>query len=215
MKKYKLYKNGQYQFKNGCGIYAIINLLNNKKYVGSTKYLRKRYRQHLNDLIQNKHPNCHLQRAVNKYGIDKFAFVILERCQDVFDTLKSLEQKYINTFGDYNICKIAYRPPVNHKGHEISEWHRKLVADLNRNRIWKKESLLKKSLYMKNSEITKKQRKPVLQYDLNGNFIREFSSVQEAAEFTGNKNHRVSIKRCCQGKYKKAYNFKWRYKNDL
>lgn len=215
MRRYNFYKDGQYQFRDGSGIYAIVNLLNNKKYVGSTKSLRKRYRQHLNDLVQNKHFNYHIQQSVNKYGIDKFNFIILERCDDVFDTLKFLEQKYINSFGDYNICKIAYRPPINRVGHKISEEHRKLIAELNRNRIWKKESLLKKSMYMKNSDINRRQRKPVLQFDLNNKFIREFPSISEAAIFMGNENCRTSIKRCCQGKYKTAYNFKWRYKNDI
>lgn len=35
-----------YNLQDGSGIYAIVNSLDNKKYIGSTGTLRKRFRQH-------------------------------------------------------------------------------------------------------------------------------------------------------------------------
>lgn len=52
-----------------------------------------------------------------------------------------------------------------------------------------------------------------MQFDLNDNYIREFSSIMEAANALGFENRKVNIKRCCQGKRKTAYGFKWKFKN--
>ena len=49
--------------------------------------------------------------------------------------------------------------------------------------------------------------KPVLQYDLNNNFIKEWISVTEA-----NKYHKGDIRACCRGKQKIACGYKWKFK---
>lgn len=51
------------------GIYKITNVVNNKVYIGLSIHLNKRWGEHKNDLIKNKHFNAHLQNSVNKYGI--------------------------------------------------------------------------------------------------------------------------------------------------
>lgn len=214
--EYEFKYYGQYQFKNCSGIYAIVNLLNNKKYVGHASDMRRRYRQHYNDLVKQKHANNILQRAFNKYGERHFSFWILEKCENVKDTLLMIEQKYIDECGDYNIATLATGGCGKHaKGHYISKEQRKIIAEANRKRIWSKESLKKKSEYMLNSDQVIKQRKKVLQYSLDGTLINEFQSIMDAAKFLGNVNSRVSIKRCCQKKQKTAYNFIWRFKNDI
>jgi len=53
--------------------------------------------------------------------------------------------------------------------------------------------------------------KPVLQYDLKGNFIKEWESATIVANL--NKWDRVNIHACCRGDQKTSYNFKWEYKN--
>lgn len=216
MDLYKFEHNGQYQFEDGPGVYAIINLLNNKKYVGSTNSLRKRFREHFNNLIKRKHSNIILQRAFDKYGFKHFGFIILERCEDIVSTLLSIEQKYIDEFGDYNICKEAGTTRGVHRPHNtMSEESRKKIAEANRRRVWSKESLLKKSESAKKCEHNRKQRKAVLQFDLNDNLIAEYESVSAAGEATGRLNGRIAVKDCCNGRRKTAYNYKWRYKNDI
>lgn len=54
-----------------------------------------------------------------------------------------------------------------------------------------------------------KRRKPVIQYDLNGNFIKEYegsSVIPNIAE--------ANIIACCKGKLNSAYGYIWRYKDD-
>jgi group I intron endonuclease len=83
------------------GIYRIKNLINGKCYYGSSKNIEKRWKTHLNQLRDKKHINCILQRAWNKYGEDNFIFEIVEECE--FKNIFEVEQKYIDTCGDYNI----------------------------------------------------------------------------------------------------------------
>jgi hypothetical protein len=53
--------------------------------------------------------------------------------------------------------------------------------------------------------------KPVVQLTLSGMFVAEYSSLVEAERHTGVKYG--GIKKCCDGKYKSAGNFVWRYKH--
>jgi hypothetical protein len=54
--------------------------------------------------------------------------------------------------------------------------------------------------------------KPVIQFNLLGEFINEYESIAEASKAT---NILTSgIIRCCQGKHKKAGGFRWMYKED-
>lgn len=53
-------------------------------------------------------------------------------------------------------------------------------------------------------------RKPVLQYDLQGNLINEFSSIIEVKKQLG--YNAGNICQCCKGKLKQIYGYKWKYK---
>lgn len=53
--------------------------------------------------------------------------------------------------------------------------------------------------------------KPILQYDLKGNFLREFKGAPEAIKFLG-KGNSNNINDCARGKYINTYGFIWIYK---
>lgn len=82
----------------GAGIYAIVNALNGKKYVGSSLDMSRRWCQHKNDLRVGRHINTHLQRAWNSYGESAFSFVAIEVLPDDigYDELLAVEQVYID-----------------------------------------------------------------------------------------------------------------------
>jgi hypothetical protein len=67
-----------------------------------------------------------------------------------------------------------------------------------------KKSKLNKTNYSKPHLKTK-----TYQYDLKGNFIKEWNSITEAANFFG-RNHGMDIINCCNGNQKTAYGFIWR-----
>ena len=59
-------------------------------------------------------------------------------------------------------------------------------------------------------KINGKKSKPVLQFDLQDNFIKEFPSLMQVYRELGfNQRH---ICECCKGKLKTAYGYKWKYK---
>jgi group I intron endonuclease len=59
-------------------IYKIVNLVNDKFYVGSTVHKKVRFRQHRKLLRAGRHHCKHLQAAWNKYGEDKFDFRVVQ-----------------------------------------------------------------------------------------------------------------------------------------
>lgn len=63
-------------------IYKIVNLVNDKFYVGSTTNKKVRFREHRKQLRGNRHHCKHLQAAWNKYGEVKFDFVVVEEVPD-------------------------------------------------------------------------------------------------------------------------------------
>ena len=84
-------------------IYKIINVVNNKFYVGSTTNMHERTRCHKNRLKRNKHHSQHLQAAWNKYGSDKFVFVVVEHIEDI-SLLQEAEDRWLAEWVGKDVC---------------------------------------------------------------------------------------------------------------
>lgn len=84
------------------GIYAIINTINNKIYIGQSKNIKTRINRHKSELKHKKHRNIYLQREVNKYGFENFEFKVIEYCE--IEYLNEKEKQYILDYNstDYN-----------------------------------------------------------------------------------------------------------------
>ena len=93
MKSNKETSNDTLKLKSG--IYKIVNKLDGKYYVGSTKDFDTRWKEHIYDLDRNIHHNNHLQNAWNKYGKNNFEFIIVENVCDT-TKLRVVEQTYLN-----------------------------------------------------------------------------------------------------------------------
>lgn len=76
-------------------IYKIINLVNDKFYVGSTINQKTRFRQHRKLLRGGRHHCKHLQAAWNKYGETKFSFVVVEEVLDA-QLLPQAENRWLS-----------------------------------------------------------------------------------------------------------------------
>lgn len=94
---------------NDSGIYEIINLSTGKIYVGHSKRMSQRWLDHQKDLQKNKHSNCHLQHAWNKYGKDTFIFRKLE-------LVENNKEKLIERELHWCLLKEAHNP---NKGYNI------------------------------------------------------------------------------------------------
>lgn len=88
------------------GIYKIVNIINNKCYIGSSVNVRKRCREHILRLRSNKHPNDYLQNSFIKYGENNFIF---EHLEEVFDCTLLLQREghFITLIGsEYNLALL-------------------------------------------------------------------------------------------------------------
>lgn len=89
------------------GVYAIMNRINGRMYIGSTGMgFSDRWSDHWIKLSKRRHTNIHLQRAFIKSGPDAFEFVVLEDSPP--DKCIACEQKWMDFFHpEYNITKYA------------------------------------------------------------------------------------------------------------
>lgn len=197
------------------GIYKILNKVNDKFYIGSSNNLLHRKSTHFYDLRNNKHRNIHLQRSYNKYNEDDFEFSIIEECE--VDDLIKREQYYIDNLNPhFNILKIAgsslgiKRPDQSTRIQKFNK-NRQITSETK----LRTSNTLKKIGHKPTKECTEKSmlvlRKPVLQFDLEGNFLKEFISLQDACRKLGMASGNLS--KACKDENKTLKGFKWKYKN--
>lgn len=84
------------------GIYLVTNLINNKKYVGQSTNIGKRWIKHRNYPFN---PNCKeynysFYQAIRKYGLENFKFEVIEEC-DV-NQLNEREIYWISYYDSFN-----------------------------------------------------------------------------------------------------------------
>lgn len=78
------------------GVYCIENVKNNKKYIGQSIHVYKRWKEHKSALNRDVHENDYLQKAWRKYGQDAFVFFVIEICEE--SMLNDRESYYICYF---------------------------------------------------------------------------------------------------------------------
>ena len=90
------------------GIYQIINLINFKSYIGSSKNIQNRWNQHKSMLKYKNHHSPHLQRSWDKYGKNNFKFIVLEENVYGEQELINAEISWIKLLKPiYNIADVA------------------------------------------------------------------------------------------------------------
>jgi group I intron endonuclease len=82
------------------GIYLIRNKINDKKYIGQSTNIENRWSHHKSRSISNHYSLVH--RAIKKYGIDNFEFVVLE----YHDSYSKNLTKILNEREKYWISKL-------------------------------------------------------------------------------------------------------------
>ena len=210
-------------------IYLIIDLTNWKKYVGQHHY-------HLEKLDSNYHGSGTIISKIYKKRPHTLKEVYLKTCYSQ-EELDEWEQYYINFYNTlspngYNLqeggrggvpSEDARRKMSNaHKGLCAGEKHPmfgKHHSDETKQKISKSHK--GKPAHNKGKPMSEKQKKKlreantngklskrVLQFTLDGEFVREWISVAECGRNGFNSGY---IAACCRGKRKSAYGYKWCY----
>lgn len=96
-------------------VYTITNVVNGKKYIGSTTNPSRRWDTHQRSLNNGSHHSVYLQRAVDKHGLENFIFEVVSESENY----KIIEEELIAASYDnnYNVSKkssggdlISYHP---------------------------------------------------------------------------------------------------------
>ena len=82
------------------GIYQILNVENDKCYIGQTVNLTNRKKGHFKSLLDNSHCNEHLQNSFNRYGKNNFEFNVLENVENE-NKLTERELYWIDYYESY------------------------------------------------------------------------------------------------------------------
>lgn len=140
-------------------IYKATNLFNGMSYIGqTTTSLSRRMSQHLRDAVSDTVNHFHL--ALMQYGKDAFEWSIL----DEFEGTKEEIIHSLNVAEEYHILKHKTR--IREGGYNATQGG--YSSD-------KFERAVRRKM----------MTKPVLQYGLDGNFIREYESITEVCRSFG------------------------------
>ena len=209
------------------GIYTIICSGNSKIYVGSSTHLKRRLCNHKNNLLNNCHPNRHLQSSFNKYGKESFKFEVLDFCDA--ENILWIEKYWITILN----AKFNINCPIN----QFCNSRSVDVYNINREYI-KSFSSIQEASYVLNidsssiSKICKRKLnyihgltfrykdealgnlqqgrgRKVNQYSLDNKFIKTWNSAAEACRFFNCDS--TSIQKACSRKEGSSVNFKWKY----
>lgn len=167
------------------GVYQIVNKLNGMIYIGSSKNLERRWRQHKNYMIRGRHSNKHLQNEANKLkkqmNISKdtldefFYFGCLEYHDNTEQRLK-VEEMYISILYDSGRMCYNHQKFTNPRGGYVfknpeSTRKKKSIAtkifwrnpqnrekmSINRKKLWENDEYRKKIINSINSPKSRKQ----------------------------------------------------------
>lgn len=206
---------------NITGIYKIQNNINQKNYVGQSRNIEMRWKQHIYNAETGSQYPIHC--ALRKYGVENFSFSILEECEaselnnkeiEWISKLNSFEEGYNCTRGGDGYLKIDYERILSlwneGKGAKeiskitgIRDSHLTLI--LHSFDIPKKEIRERSKIYM---------RKPVEQYNFSGKLIATYSCAEEAGKMTDINIKNIQCVCQRQPEYKSAGGFLWKYTDD-
>lgn len=209
-------------------IYKITNLINNKVYIGETiRNIYTRWNEHKHEALKEGHGFSYpLHSAMRKYGVENFSLELIEECKDDerFEREKYYIQKHMSFNKDcgYNIVLEGTGATLYSTQDIINLWnqglgisqiasqlgcHRSVVSE-RLHGIFSEEEIKKRTSEISSS----RQGIPIYQYDLKGNFIREWPSASECARVTG--YTQTALNAVCRQEQFSAYNFLWKTVED-
>lgn len=207
------------------GIYKITNP-KGKVYIGQSTNIDKRWKSYGWKNKTNKQ-QTKLYYSFKKYDVKNHTFEVIKECFK--HELNQLEQHYITEYNSIenglNISRGGYYFWEVNKGkkhteetkNKMKDWWKENASPRSKETIKKISQTKRENPRNTTQEMIQKFRenspnkKPILQFDLEENFLEEFFSINEAARILNFRNDGISA--CLRGKQKTAYGFIWKYKN--
>ena len=189
-------------------VYAHINKLNNKIYIGLTS-------QNPEDRWKNGkgYHSMHFGAAIKKYGWDNFEHVIIQRGLTEKEACV-LEKKLIKLFKAYN-PEFGYNEALGGFGGGMYNKHH---TEESKEKISEARKIMgfseehKKHLSESKKGVKHHFAKKVYQYSLDGKLVKEWDYMSLAAETL--KINKANIAETCNGNRKSAGGFLWKYERE-
>lgn len=199
-------------------IYKITNIINQKSYIGKTEYepAERRWKQHQAEAKRKSKSHRTLYRAINKYGVQNFQFIILEQTNNPNER----EQYYIQLFDTYH---NGYNETLGGDGCSYLELPEQKICDyyLNNHTLeetvtqFQHDPLTIKKILQKNN-IQLRTQSDTMQLSLSysvakihpqtNEIIEVYPSIKVAELANGNTRHITDV---VNGKRKTCKGYKW------
>ena len=208
-------------------IYQITNDLNGKIYIGKTEFsIEKRFKEHCADAFKDRNEKRPLYAAMRKYGIEHFHIELIEETdspeeREVFwiENKRSFKNGYNATVGgdgkkyiDYDLVISTYKEikSIIDTAKALNISADSVSNILHQNNI---------SIISSSEVNLNKYGKITNMYSLEGEFLKSFSSTNEAAQYMIDNNltncKKTTIKQhiteVCTGRRNTAAKYKWKY----
>ena len=208
-------------------IYQITNDINGKIYIGKTEFsIEKRFKDHCEEAFRERNEKRPLQAAMRKYGIDHFHIELIEETdnpeeREVFwiENKRSFKNGYNATVGgdgkkyiDYDLVISTYKEikSITDTAKALNISADSVSNILHQNNI---------SIISSSEVNLNKYGKITNMYSLEGEFLKSFSSTNEAAQYMIDNNltncKKTTIKQhiteVCTGRRNTAAKYKWKY----
>ena len=200
------------------------------RYVGKTSQkLKRRLSTHICDARNKryKHHNCNWIQSLLNEGVEPIieeidSIICYTNDKKEWDWLEKYWISQIKSWG-FNLTNLTDGGEGN-QNQVFPEDHYKKISEKLKNRprpLWVRDKISKSNkgkakskAHIENTRkgIIAKQGRPVLQYDLHGNFIKEWDYLKQAATYYN--VDPSSLMNCCKGKHKKSAGYVWKYKNE-
>lgn len=212
-------------------IYMITCKVNGMQYVGWTERSPEiRFREHFAERNYERHQGKPFYQDLIRYGRDEFELKLIDTCESKSEAEK-LEQKYIKVNNTrvpngYNIATGGKGKPLCSKQDQL-----RITACYNEMRSIKKTAeitgfctdIVRKYLVLNGvnlrgrAEVAAEWSVPMIQYDLNWNYLRTFKSRSEAAKWIReNTNNRTKesglrqhLNECAKNKRLSISGYRW------
>ena len=204
-------------------IYKIENTENGKVYIGKTERVNPntRWKEHIAASKKEKYLTRALYKAINKYGIEKFTFTVLEETNDcenrekyyisLFDTFKNGYNETLGGDGKARLQLNEKRVCTYYKTHTLKETAKHYGVDPDSiEKILHRNGIQRRTIAEANQFALGKR---VNQIDLlTGRVVKTFDTTVAAEKaVTGKETHGSNVSRVCRGQRKQYKGYGWEY----